>query len=127
NTGPGPSPVQVHIGDVMGGLQTLADAATQAELRVVHLAPEVGPVRLVASPASGDPLVIDAVPYASATGFITRAPGTYSISATPADDLDDPLFAAASRGLVGGQRLTIFITGLSDPGIAPIFLPEDLR
>ncbi|MGF1526323.1 MAG: DUF4397 domain-containing protein [Candidatus Competibacterales bacterium] len=123
NTAPGATPIGLVVQDAGGSAQVL-DAATPAELRVIHNSPDAPAVDIVVDEEVGQPLVAG-LSYTESTEFLPLPPADYQLQITVADD---PTAVALdfTATLEAGRRYSAYaVDFLAD--IAPLLLVDDRR
>jgi len=132
NTGPGAAPIQLVALNGQGSAQLL-DAATPASVVAIHASPDAPAVDLladvVATPANEALGIARGVVFPQACRIpAVPAPGSYSISVTPAGN---PGVTALQFPLqtVKGAELTAIVTGYlgSTPALQPLALATNSR
>lgn len=80
NTATGLAPISLAVLDGSGSFE-IFDAATPADLRVVHASPDAPAVDVVVNDDFGNPLVSD-LAFPDFTGFLSVPPATYNVKVT---------------------------------------------
>jgi len=131
NTGPGDSPIKllVHTG---GSEFEILDAATPAEVRVVHAVPDAPPVDVYVNDAmaAGAPAIAgldyaDAAP--GADNYVALASGTTNVLVTAAGNTGVIAIPATDLELAAGRQYTVYATGTLAGGIVPFITADDDR
>ena len=123
NTGPGASPITLLTARRAGSGELL-DAATPAQLRVIHASPDAPAVDVIANNDCAKPLLSN-VPYTAFSDYLSVPPATYNVKVTAAGNcgaivIDTNLAAAA------GKQYSVYATGPL-AGITPYVLTDDNR
>ena len=109
NTGPGSATVTLGIVDAYGDNSRLYDAATPANLRVVHDSPDAPPISVIANGNAASPLV-PSLSYENFTAYAAVTPGAYTLDITPAGTPSDVL-VSSSLPLNAGDEQTLYVMG----------------
>jgi hypothetical protein len=123
NTATGTAPISLVVQDGSGSSEIL-DAATPADLRVVHASPDAPPVDVVVNDDFANPLVSD-LGYPDFTPFVSVPPATYNVKVT--DSATQSVVPIdANLDLMAGIRYTVLAVGnLAD--IEPLLATDDAR
>jgi hypothetical protein len=123
NTGPGAAPITLLVSTPSGSFELL-DAATPAELRVIHASPDAPAVDVVVNDDFGAPVLED-VPFPAVSGYLAVPPGSYNVKVTPANNAG-VIVIDADVDLAAGTRYSVYATGPLAT-IAPYVLVDDDR
>ena len=123
NTATGTAPISLVVQDGSGSSEIL-DAATPADLRVVHASPDAPPVDVVVNDDFANPLVSD-LGYPDFTPFVSVPPATYNVKVT--DSATQTVVPIdADLDLMAGVRYTVLAVGnLAD--LEPLVATDDAR
>ncbi len=123
NTMTGTAPISLVVQDASGSSEIL-DAATPADLRVVHASPDAPPVDVVVNDDFANPLVSD-LGYPDFTPFVSVPPATYNVKVT--DSATQTVVPIdADLDLMAGVSYTVLAVGnLAD--IEPLVATDDAR
>ena len=123
NTATGAAPISLVVQDGSGSSEIL-DAATPADLRVVHASPDAPQVDVVVNDDFANPLVSD-LGYPDFTPFVSVPPATYNVKVT--DSATQTVVPIdADLDLMAGVRYTVLAVGnLAD--IEPMVATDDPR
>jgi hypothetical protein len=130
NTGPGAAPINLLVADGAGGF-TIRDAATPAEVRVVHAVPDAPAVDVYINDATaaGAPALSN-LPYAQALpgtdSYAELTAGTNNVLVTAAGNAGVIAIPATDLDLAAGQQYTVYASGLFAT-IAPFITEDDDR
>jgi hypothetical protein len=123
NVGPGDAPISLVASTGTSTLEIL-DAATQAELRVIHASPDAPAVDVVVNDNFASPALED-VPFPAVSGYLAVPPGTYNVKVTPANT-PGVIVIDADVSLAAGKRYSVYATGPL-AAITPYVLIDDDR
>ncbi len=131
NTGPGAAPIILFVQAGQASFEIL-DAATPADVRVVHAVPDAPPVDVyVNDAAAANPPAIAGLPYAGAAlgpdSYVSLTAGTNNVLVTAAGNAGVVAIPATDLDLVAGQQYTVYATGLLADGIVPFITEDDDR
>jgi hypothetical protein len=123
NTSTGTAPISLSVLDGNGSSEIL-DAATPADLRVVHASPDAPPVDVVVNDDFANPLVAD-LGYPDFTPFVSVPPATYNVKVT--DSATQTVVPIdADLDLVAGTRYTVLaVANLA--ALEPLVETDDAR
>ncbi len=125
NTGPGAAPISLLVADGRGSFEIL-DAATPAELRVIHASPDAGLVNVIVNNDFANPVLRD-VPFRTVSGYLAVPPGAYNLKVTPNDNAG-AIVIDQDVILTAGTRSSVYATGtLAAGSISPYLLADDNR
>jgi hypothetical protein len=123
NTGPGAAPISL-LASTGTSTSEILDAATPAELRVIHASPDAPAVDVVVNDNFGAPVLED-VPFPAVSGYLSVPPGAYNVKVTAANN-PGVIVIDANVTLAAGKRYSVYATGLL-ASIAPYVLADDNR
>jgi hypothetical protein len=123
NTGPGTAPISLVVSTGTTSFEIL-DAATPAQLRVIHASPDAPAVDVVVNNNFGAPVLED-VPFPAFSGYMTLPAGAYNVKVTPANNAG-VIVIDADVTLDAGKRYSAYATGTL-ASIAPYVLVDDNR
>ncbi len=106
----------------IGPLLLIDDAviSDQAQLRIVHAAPDAGEVDVLVNGST----VLEDFAFSDVEDYLSLDPGSYDIEIRDADT-DDLLFEISGLGLTSGQVSTAFATGLVSDDSFGLLLTND--
>ncbi|MEO1576065.1 MAG: DUF4397 domain-containing protein, partial [Pseudomonadota bacterium] len=123
NTGTGTAPISLVLLDGTASAELL-DAATPADLRVVHVSADAPDVDVVVNDDFANPLVPD-LPFPESSGFVSVPPDTYNVKVTPFDNMG-VIVIDADVTLEANTIYSVLAVG-DLANIAPLILTEDPR
>ncbi|MFO1394210.1 MAG: DUF4397 domain-containing protein [Steroidobacteraceae bacterium] len=123
NTTTGGAPISLVVQDGSGSSEIL-DAATPADLRVVHASPDAPAVDVVANDNFANPLVSD-LAFPDFTDFLSVPPATYNVKVTDAAT-QSVIAINADLDLDAGTRYTVLAVGPL-ASIEPLVATDDPR
>jgi hypothetical protein len=123
NTGPGTSPIGLVTANSAGSGQIL-DAATPAQLRVIHASPDAPAVDVVVNNNCAAP-VLRNVPFPAFSSYLSVPPATYNVKVTAAGNCG-AVVIDANLTLDAGKQYSVYATGPL-ASITPYVLTDDNR
>jgi len=123
NTGTGSAPISLVVQDGNGSSEIL-DAATPADLRVVHASPDAPAVNVVVNDDFANPLV-SGLAFPDFTGFLSVPPASYNVKVTDAAT-QSVVAIDADLDLEAGVRHTVLAVGPL-AAIEPLVAVDDPR
>lgn len=123
NKGAGTAPISLLVSTGTNSFSIL-DAATPAQLRVVHASPDAPAVDVVVNDNFGAPVLED-VPFPVFSDYLTVPPGAYNVKVTAANN-PGAIVIDANVTLDAGKRYSVYATGPLAT-IAPYVLVDDDR
>lgn len=123
NTGPGVAPISLLTASRAGSGEIL-DAATPAQLRVIHASPDAPAVDIVVNNDCAAP-VLSGVPYPVFSNYLSVPAATYNVKVTAAGNCG-AVVIDANLTLSAGKQYSVYATGLL-ASIAPYVLTDDNR
>ncbi len=123
NTATGAAPISLVVQDGSGSSEIL-DAATPADLRVVHASPDAPPVDVVVNDNFANPLVSD-LAFPDFTPFLGVPPATYNVKVTDAAT-QGVVPINADLDLEAGVRYTVLAVGTLAT-LEPLIATDDPR
>jgi hypothetical protein len=123
NTGPGTAPISLVVADGNGSFEIL-DAATPAQLRVIHASPDAPAVDVIVDDDFANPVLED-VPFAAFSGYLSVPAGVYNVKVTPANNAG-VIVIDADVEVDAGRQYSVYATGPL-AAIAPYVLTDDGR
>lgn len=123
NKGAGTAPISLLVSTGTSSFSIL-DAATPAQLRVIHASPDAPAVDVIVNDNFGAPVLED-VPFPVFSDYLTVPPGAYNVKVTAANN-PGAIVIDADVTLEAGKRYSVYATGLL-ASIAPYVLVDDDR
>ncbi len=123
NTLTGSSPVQLLVAGEADSF-FIRDAATPADLRVIHASPDAPNVDVVVNDGFAAPLVVD-LPFADFAGYVEVAPDTYNVKVVPTG-ATTPVVINADLPLEAAENYSVYAVDVL-ANIEPLVLSRDNR